>query len=93
MRAVIVKERPDIAILDIAMPSGSGFDLLPNIDPEIKIVFTTPFDSHAIRAFKVNALDYLVKPIRPEGLELAIQRMVAETAPGDSDTKSWNTTT
>ena len=37
----VVKERPDIVLRDIAMPSGSGLDLLPNIDPEIKIVFTT----------------------------------------------------
>jgi two-component system LytT family response regulator len=84
---IIVKERPDIVFLDIAMPSGSGFDLLPNIDPEIKIVFTTAFDSYAIRAFEVNAFDYLVKPIRPERLDLTIQRILAETAPGDNDSK------
>ena len=59
----VVKERPDIVLRDIAMPSGSGLDLLPNIDPEIKIVFTTAFDSYAIRALEMNAFDYLVKPM------------------------------
>jgi two-component system LytT family response regulator len=74
----INKLKPEIIFLDIQMPGKSGFDLLNEIKIEKKIIFVTAFDEYAIRAFEVNALDYLLKPITPERLEKAINRLYIE---------------
>jgi two-component system LytT family response regulator len=66
---------PDLIFLDIQMPGGSGFDLLARLDRVPKVIFTTAYDEHAVRAFEVNALDYLLKPIEPERLAAALQRV------------------
>ena len=71
--------KPDIIFLDIQMPGKSGFDLLKDLDPDIKIIFVTAFDEYAIRAFEVNALDYLLKPIHPERLAAAIDRIQTDS--------------
>ena len=74
---------PELIFLDIQMPGGSGFDLLPQIDPAIRIVFVTAFDEYAIRAFEINALDYLLKPVYPDRLKKTIERVLSETEPVD----------
>src|SRR5689334_4682087 len=53
--------KPDVLFLDIQMPGQSGFQLLEQIQPIFKIIFVTAYDAYAIRAFEVNALDYLLK--------------------------------
>ena len=68
---------PEVLFLDIQMPGQSGFDLLNKIDYTGKIIFVTAYDEYAIRAFNVNALDYLLKPISPERLEKTIQRLIS----------------
>jgi len=73
--------KPDLIFLDIQMPGASGFDLLNRISVEAHIIFVTAFDAYAIRAFEVNALDYLLKPVSPERLEQALERMSREPAP------------
>lgn len=72
----IAKEiQPDILLLDIQMPGGSGFDVLARLTPQIPVViFVTAFDHHALRAFEANALDYLTKPIEPGRFYLAMER-------------------
>jgi two-component system, LytTR family, response regulator len=65
---------PELLFLDIQMPGGSGFDLLARLEHVPRVIFTTAFDHHAVRAFEVNALDYLLKPIEPERLAAAIAR-------------------
>ncbi len=66
---------PDLLFLDIQMPGMTGFDLLSLLEEDIpQVIFTTAFDEHAIKAFEVNALDYLLKPIAPERLAAAIRR-------------------
>jgi len=73
---------PDVIFLDIQMPGASGFQLLEQIDPAIKVIFVTAFDAYAIRAFEVNALDYLLKPINPTRLAAAVARLTtAEETP------------
>lgn len=73
---------PDLVFLDIKMPGGSGFDLLARLaPPHPRVVFTTAFDAFAIRAFEVNALDYLLKPIVPSRLAEALQRVRASLIP------------
>jgi two-component system LytT family response regulator len=73
-RAAIERLQPDLVLLDIQMPSGTGFDLLDALDAAPPVVFTTAYDDYAVRAFEANALDYLVKPVVPERLAAAIAR-------------------
>lgn len=71
---------PQAVLLDISMDDGTGFDLLdqfPRLD--FKVVFTTASDHFALRAFRYNAVDYLLKPIVPKELMAAIDRLHAET--------------
>lgn len=66
---------PDLIFLDIQMPGKTGFDLLESLDTVPKVIFTTAYDEFALKAFEVNALDYLLKPIQPERLEEAIAKL------------------
>jgi two-component system LytT family response regulator len=68
---------PGVVFLDIQMPGGSGFDLLAQLDWVPRIIFTTAYDRHAVKAFDVNALDYLLKPIEPERLAAALDKLQA----------------
>jgi two-component system, LytTR family, response regulator len=77
----IAKLQPDVIFLDISFPGESGFDLLDKIDASTKIVFVTAFNEHAIRAFEVNACDYLLKPVNPERLAVTIKRLEEEMEP------------
>lgn len=70
----ISRERPDLLFLDIQMPGGSGFDLLERLEDPPPVVFVTAYDQFAIRAFRVNALDYLLKPVDPCRLGEALRR-------------------
>jgi two-component system LytT family response regulator len=74
-RARIEELSPDVVFLDIQMPGGTGFDLLAQLDRVPRIVFTTAYDQYAVKAFEVNALDYLLKPIEPERLAAAIRKI------------------
>ncbi|HKQ74849.1 MAG TPA: LytTR family DNA-binding domain-containing protein [Blastocatellia bacterium] len=76
----IKRTRPDVVFLDIQMPGKSGFELVNQINLPLKIIFVTAFDEYAIRAFEVNALDYLLKPVNPERLEKAIERLASTSA-------------
>jgi two-component system, LytTR family, response regulator len=79
--ARIAEVSPDLLFLDVQMPGGSGFDLLDQMDDVPQVIFTTAFDEYAIKAFEVNALDYLLKPIAPERLAAALQRAIPRYAP------------
>jgi two-component system, LytTR family, response regulator len=83
---------PDVVFLDIQMPEKTGFDLLEELDNVPYVIFTTAYDEYAIKAFQVNALDYLLKPIEPKRLAETIERLQkklqesAEKATQDSST-------
>ena len=66
---------PDLIFLDIQMPGKTGFDLLTELDRTPNVIFTTAYDEYALKAFEVNALDYLLKPIEPKRLADAIQKL------------------
>ncbi len=66
---------PDLLFLDIQMPGKTGFDLLEMLDSVPKVIFTTAYDEYALKAFEVNALDYLLKPIQPERLAESIRKL------------------
>jgi two-component system, LytTR family, response regulator len=78
-RAVLAGNDYDLVFLDVQLRGGSGFDLVPHVRPRARIIFVTSYDQHALRAFEVNALDFLLKPVAPERLERTLQR-VAEMA-------------
>jgi two-component system LytT family response regulator len=74
-QARIAELSPQLLFLDIQMPGGDGFDLLTRLEHAPRVIFTTAFDQHAVRAFEVNALDYLLKPVEPERLALALSKL------------------
>ncbi|NQV15892.1 response regulator transcription factor [bacterium] len=81
----LIKElEPDLVFLDIQMPGINGFDVLEQIGSDVKVIFVTAFDEYALRAFEVNALDYLLKPVNPERLLQSIERL--ELLPEDTPT-------
>jgi two-component system, LytTR family, response regulator len=73
--ALVASLEPDLLFLDIQMPGGSGFDLLDRLDHVPDVIFTTAHDEHAVRAFAVDALDYLLKPIDPARLTESMARI------------------
>ena len=74
----IEKHNPDLLFLDIQMPEKTGFDLLQELDKSPKVVFVTAFDEYAVKAFEVNALDYLMKPVDPERLKETMAKVLSE---------------
>ena len=79
--ALIPKLGPDVIFLDIQMPGMSGFDLLERLDDLPQVIFTTAYDEYALKAFEVNALDYLLKPVAPARLAAALARVRPRTEP------------
>ena len=77
-RAVCDRESPDLILLDIHLPRASGFDLLPMLSGSPSIIFVTASDHHAVKAFEVNALDYLLKPVHPDRLAQALAKVRAK---------------
>jgi Response regulator of the LytR/AlgR family len=75
---LIAREKPHLVFLDVQLSGENGFDLLERVEVSFKVIFVTAFDTYAIRAFDVNALDYLLKPVNPERLAKAIERLTAE---------------
>ena len=71
----IENHNPDIIFLDIQMPGKTGFDLLAELDHAPQVVFTTAYDEYALKAFEVNALDYLLKPVEPRRLADAVEKL------------------
>lgn len=66
---------PDLVFLDIQMPGKTGFDMLAELDRAPHVIFTTAYDEYALKAFEVNALDYLLKPVEPKRLADAVQKL------------------
>jgi two-component system LytT family response regulator len=75
-RELIEQWQPDLVFLDIEMPEQNGFEMLESLPPpHPHVVFTTAYNAHAIKAFEVNAIDYLLKPINPSRLAAAIAKV------------------
>lgn len=82
-RRAIAESRPDLLFLDIHMPGEDGFQLLESLDSAPAVIFTTAHDEHAIRAFEVNALDYLLKPLEEDRLAAALDKARSQSASTD----------
>jgi two-component system LytT family response regulator len=74
--ALIQAHQPDLLLLDVQMPGGSGFELLESLQRVPEVIFVTAFDQYAVKAFEANALDYLVKPVRVERFAKAMEKIM-----------------
>jgi len=81
----ILELKPDLLFLDIQMPGKTGFDLLEMLDSVPHVIFTTAYDKYALKAFNVNALDYLLKPIQKERLQESIEKLIKKTTESQQD--------
>ena len=79
---------PELIFLDVQMPGHSGFDLLDKIKKSVQVIFVTAYDEYAIKAFEVNALDYLLKPVNPERLKNSLERLLDKTIANVTTTKN-----
>jgi two-component system LytT family response regulator len=84
-KSAIESEQPDLIFLDIQMPGKNGFELLEELESVPKVIFVTAYDEYALKAFQVNALDYLLKPVEEERLAEAVQKVLAEEDERDSE--------
>src|SRR6202795_1047015 len=73
--AKIESQNPDLIFLDIQMPGKTGFDMLSSLGKSPNVIFTTAYDEYALKAFEVNALDYLLKPVEPKRLADALLKV------------------
>lgn len=76
----IAQLTPELVFLDIQMPGMTGFELLDRMEDVPQIIFTTAYDEYAVKAFEVNALDYLMKPIAPDRLAGALRKLLTMIA-------------
>jgi two-component system LytT family response regulator len=74
----IEKHHIELVMLDIHLPDGNGFDVLEHSEHTPQVIFTTAYEQHAVHAFEVNALDYLLKPVTAERLDAALQKVKVE---------------
>ncbi len=74
-RALLTLYKPDLVFLDVQLLGGNGFELVPDIPPTTDVIFVTAFEQYAVRAFEINALDYLLKPVSDERLASSIRRI------------------
>jgi two-component system LytT family response regulator len=73
--------KPDLLFLDVQMPGESGIEFLESLEPPVPhVVFTTAYDEFAVKAFELNALDYLLKPVDPARLAAAVERLPGQKA-------------
>lgn len=75
---------PDILFLDIQLNDGLGFDVLTEMKIEVPVIFTTAYDNYAIKAFKFNSIDYLLKPIDESDLQHSIEKLRAQDRPAET---------
>jgi two-component system LytT family response regulator len=82
--AVLTADPPDVCFLDIQMPRLDGFEVLARLPSQPIVVFTTAYDQYALKAFGVNSVDYLLKPVEPESLERALKKVERVRGSGQS---------
>ena len=86
-RALLASAEPDLLFLDVQMPGETGMELLASLEPPAPhVIFTTAYDEFAVKAFELNALDYLLKPVDPARLAVAVEKLHAKArgSAGDS---------
>ncbi len=86
---LIQKYNPGLVFLDIQLNGETGFDLLEKVKSSVKIIFVTAYDEYAVRAFEVNAADYLLKPVSPERLKASLGRILTAASVPGSEVKVY----
>jgi DNA-binding LytR/AlgR family response regulator len=81
---------PDLVFMDIQIADGLSFDIFKHVNVTAPVIFTTAFDQYAVQAFKVNAIDYLLKPIDPDDLDRALDKIEKQRTPGILDVDALN---
>lgn len=76
---------PELVFMDIQLADGLSFEIFQSVNVEAPIIFTTAFDQYAIQAFKVNSVDYLLKPIQQEDLDIALDKFIKSNQPATID--------
>jgi len=71
----LASEQVDVLLLDIQMPGMNGFELLARLSIQPMVIFTTAYDQYALKAFEVNSIDYLLKPVDPQQLDRALLKL------------------
>ncbi|MCI5057818.1 MAG: LytTR family DNA-binding domain-containing protein [Flavobacteriales bacterium] len=84
-KELIEKKKPELIFLDVQMPGLNGFQLLQELDYVPEVIFVTAYDEYALKAFEVNALDYIVKPVEESRLEQAIARVTERISKSKSE--------
>lgn len=87
-RTLLARDDYDLVFLDVQLRGGSGFDLVPSVRADAAIVFVTGYERYAVRAFDVNALDYLVKPVATERLAATLRKLSPVSASASEPTYS-----
>ena len=82
--AVLTADPPDVCFLDIQMPRLDGFEVLARLPSQPIVIFTTAYDQYALKAFGVNSVDYLLKPVEPDSLERALKKVERLRGSGQS---------
>jgi two-component system LytT family response regulator len=84
--AAIERDAPDLVVLDVQMPGGTGLDVVRALGPSRMpaVIFVTAFDAYAVQAFEINAVDYVLKPFDPERLQQAVERARARLDVADA---------
>ena len=80
-----VNEVPDLILMDIELADGQSFEIFDQVKVESPVIFTTSYDEYALRAFKVNSIDYLLKPIKRQELEASLAKYNRLTKGAESD--------
>lgn len=86
-KKLISKRTPELIFLDVQMPQADGFELLNSLDKDTQVIFTTAHEEYAVSAFRVEALDYLLKPIDPVELQGAISKVLKNRKVAKSESK------
>ncbi len=84
-RALLARTDYDLVFLDIQLIGGNSFDLVPDVREGARIIFVTAYDNYALRAFEINALDYLLKPVVPARLAEALRRIAVTTVAAEPE--------
>lgn len=87
---LIGTEKPDVVFLDIQLRSENGFELLERVERSFRVIFVTAFDAFAIRAFEINAVDYLLKPVNPVRLAKTLERLFEPAEEPESPLRKLN---
>lgn len=84
----IAQHKPDLIFLDIQMPKINGFEMLELLESPPPVIFTTAFDEHAMKAFELHAVDYLLKPFSQERFDRALQKWKGQQPPSQKNTEA-----